>query len=546
MLTSMFTSFPSCHVVAEPSRSSCRILFWVITTSLLLNSGRAATFTVRNTNDAGPSSLRQAMLDANTSSGLDTIAFDIDGPGVHTIRPLSELPRLVEPTVIDGSTQPGYADEPLVELNGDSAGPVNGFWLETGSDGSTVRALVVNGFSGSALVITSSRNTIVGNYIGTSADGSSTSPNSLGALEISRAEENVIVGNILQTSIDLFDAPRTVIAGNLIGINRAGTAAIGPISELFVGGDSNFTTIGGVSPSERNVIVASIAVHGGTGCVIVGNNIGTDITGRVALATVGISLKGRGHRVGGSTASHRNVISGGIRFYEGSDHEIQGNFIGVAADGVTPISQGGGRIEFFNESISTITIGDVPGGSGNVIDGSLSHAIGVTPLSTRVKIRGNSMIRTRARVGIDLNRDGETPNDRGDADSGANMLQNHPLLSGTSQDGETVLNGTLDSTPSTTFLIDFYTNTDFASGLNRIDWTATTTATTDATGVGTFVFRTSAPLHTISATATDPQGNSSEFSPPPTDVTAIPTMTINSLFFLAIALSAVAVVTLRQ
>ncbi len=55
---------------------------------------RAATFTVLNTNDSGPGSLRQAILDANATPGADTIAFNIPGSGIHTIGPLS-VPALL-------------------------------------------------------------------------------------------------------------------------------------------------------------------------------------------------------------------------------------------------------------------------------------------------------------------------------------------------------------------------------------------------------------------------------------------------------------------
>src|SRR5690349_19031512 len=65
----------------------------------------AATFTVINTNDSGAGSLRQAMLDANTSAGADVIAFSIASGG-STISPTNALPAIIEPVTIDGSTQP--------------------------------------------------------------------------------------------------------------------------------------------------------------------------------------------------------------------------------------------------------------------------------------------------------------------------------------------------------------------------------------------------------------------------------------------------------
>src|SRR5436190_1596225 len=68
---------------------------------------QAATFTVTNTNDSGAGSLRQAIVDANGNAGLDTVAFNIPGAGVHTITPLSSLPYFTDPVFLDGYTQPG-------------------------------------------------------------------------------------------------------------------------------------------------------------------------------------------------------------------------------------------------------------------------------------------------------------------------------------------------------------------------------------------------------------------------------------------------------
>ncbi len=73
----------------------------------------AATFTVTNTNDSGPGSLRQAILAANANPG-STVAFSI-GSGVRTIRPLSTL-ELTSGTIADGTTQPGYSGTPLIEI----------------------------------------------------------------------------------------------------------------------------------------------------------------------------------------------------------------------------------------------------------------------------------------------------------------------------------------------------------------------------------------------------------------------------------------------
>lgn len=85
------------------------ISFATITTLWVLQAptAEAANFTVTNTLDVGAGSLRQAILNANSSLGTDTINFNIPGAGPHTIQPSSELPTITDPVIIDGYTQPG-------------------------------------------------------------------------------------------------------------------------------------------------------------------------------------------------------------------------------------------------------------------------------------------------------------------------------------------------------------------------------------------------------------------------------------------------------
>src|SRR3954470_23547699 len=99
--------------------------------ALSVGTVAADTYTVSNTLDTGPGSLRQAILDANSHAGSDTIAFNIPGTGVRTITPATELPAITSPVTIDGYTQPGASANtaaagdnavPLIQLNGTSAG----------------------------------------------------------------------------------------------------------------------------------------------------------------------------------------------------------------------------------------------------------------------------------------------------------------------------------------------------------------------------------------------------------------------------------------
>src|SRR6185436_14143197 len=108
------------------------------------------TFTVTNTNDGGPGSLRQAISDANTNVGsTNNIDFAIPGSAPFTITPLSSLPNITNPVVIDATTQPGFNGAPLVELDGSSVvGNLNGaFFINAAGAGSTVRGFAINRFA---------------------------------------------------------------------------------------------------------------------------------------------------------------------------------------------------------------------------------------------------------------------------------------------------------------------------------------------------------------------------------------------------------------
>ena len=220
-----------------------------------------STFTVTNTNDDGAGSLRQAILNANASTGFDAIEFNIPSTGPHTIQPLSALPRITEPVVIDGYTQSGASPNTngpdlgtnavlMIELDGTNAGDnVNGLIIEAG--GNTVRGLVINrfpGFGDGIIILFNGGNSIQGNFIGTDVSGTTELPNDIGVLISANskgniigtdgdgvddgAERNLISGNV-RDGIRLQRGPvgaatdLNVIAGNLIGTDRTGTLAVG-------------------------------------------------------------------------------------------------------------------------------------------------------------------------------------------------------------------------------------------------------------------------------------------------------------------------------
>jgi CSLREA domain-containing protein len=197
------------------------------------------SFTVINTNDSGPGSLRQAILNANAVPGLNTIDFAIPGAGVHTIALTAALPTITDPVVIDGTTQPGFDPnnpKPVIVLNGSGAGPdvneqpANG--LRLGGGNTTVKGLVIQGFAGDGILIEGhGGDSIVGNYIGTDPDGKGAVPNNNG-MEINNVGGNSIVGDVISGNsnvgilVESLNATGNDIQGNFIGTDATGMAAV--------------------------------------------------------------------------------------------------------------------------------------------------------------------------------------------------------------------------------------------------------------------------------------------------------------------------------
>src|SRR5262249_46707877 len=143
---------------------------------LAASSLAPVTFLVTNNNDAGPGSLRQAILASNArpSSGPNLINFNIADPQLRTIVPGSPLPAIVESTMIDGYSQPGASANTLsngfnasllIGLEGTNAGP-DAIGLDLRRDNSGVRGLSIIDFAGGAIAISGARsNLIQGNLL---------------------------------------------------------------------------------------------------------------------------------------------------------------------------------------------------------------------------------------------------------------------------------------------------------------------------------------------------------------------------------------------
>ena len=98
-------------------------------------------------------------MSANASPG-STINFTI-GIGQQSIVPASALPAITVPVTIDGTTQPGFTNQPLIVLNGTGAGAhASGLVLVGGN--STVKGVAIDNFStGFGLLLVSGGSNVV-------------------------------------------------------------------------------------------------------------------------------------------------------------------------------------------------------------------------------------------------------------------------------------------------------------------------------------------------------------------------------------------------
>ncbi|MCA9208003.1 MAG: DUF4347 domain-containing protein, partial [Planctomycetales bacterium] len=338
--------------------------------------GLMASFTVTNTNDSGAGSLRQAILDANALGGTDTITFNIStadpgyvdptpgrplsGDEYWSISILTQLDTITDTVILDATTQAGFVDSPVIELNGISSSGANGLTLGAGSDNSIVRGFAINRFD--------------------------------------------------SNGISLF--------GNTNGIQ------------------------------------------------IVGNYIGTDITGTIGLGNGddGIELNSaHTAQIGGSTLADRNIVAGnsnvGIRLGSSSSNNVvQGNWIGVGAGGESLGNSHGVYLGF--SGAANNLIGGINPGEGNIIANQSGDGIGASPTAGSSNAFLGNTYYANADLAIDLEGNGVTANDVGDSDTGANDLQNFPILTvaTTNESNEVTISGSINSVSNSYYRVELYAN----------------------------------------------------------------------------------------
>ena len=374
-----------------------------------------ATYVVTTAADTGSGTLRAAITQANIGGVPATISFSIGG-GVQTITPVAQLPEILVPVTIDGTTQTG-GTTPGIVISGASAGAnANGLMLKGGH--STVRGLAIGGFAstgtaGIGLVLeTAGGNVVQGNYFGTDAGGTALRVNASDGIVVragsggnliggtTAAARNVIGGALLAgITVAIDAAPGNVISGNYIGLNAAGTAALAQGGNgIFV--DSADDTIGGTVAGARNVISGNAlpAVFIGmdaTRVVVQGNWFGTDAGGTYGVANSGNGVyidRSPNNLVGSTNALGRNVFgedhNPGVYIYgaAATGNTVEGNYVGTNAAGTAALSFGNGIIV---DGANGNRIGVAVAGGGNLVSGNPSPAIDLIDGASGNAILGN-------------------------------------------------------------------------------------------------------------------------------------------------------------
>ncbi len=283
-------------------------------------------------------SLREAIIAANNTPNSvlsqDHISFNLTGPttaGMHVIRLVADLPVITGATTIDGSTAPDYLGTPTVRIDG--GGTSKGFDFQAGANYSVINALAITGMKFSGIDIATSNVVVTRNFIGTTGTA---------------AAGNQTVG------IGIYGA------FNEIGRANAGNVISGNLnSGVFING----------AAATRNKVV--------------GNFIGTDATGTVAVANgrdgVLLSDAGIQNTIGASVVDQRNIISGnvwcGIELVgTTAQTDILNNYIGTDVSGMFAISNGQSGICLWNGAANNF-IGRSGAGNGNLISGNVGNGI---------------------------------------------------------------------------------------------------------------------------------------------------------------------------
>lgn len=403
-----------------PGRPSHPLLFRPFSSLEPLEARIApATFTVTSIEDAGPGSLRQAILDANAAAGLDSIVFHIGtGFGSKIITVLSPLPNITSPVILDGATQISDSTVPHIWLRGSANLPsdTNGLVISgAAANGSTINGLAIGGFP---------------------ANG----------LEIVRSDNNTVTASAF--GLSSFELPGNGLSGILLATANNNILGGSGAAGLIVSGNGAKGAVGGIQISL------------GTGNKILGSKIGTDFTGMTAYGNQHGGIVFQASDVTSATnidtvigaPGAGNLISGnvgdGILYQNAAGTKMQANIIGLAKDGSKSLPNSGSGIRGASATTNSSAnqIGGTGAGEGNVISGNTGGGINFSGLLVTGQPSSQGTIILGNLIGTDASGNVRLPT-KGSAGTGNGIFgiqaknANNVVIGGSMPGGRNVISG---------------------------------------------------------------------------------------------------------
>jgi len=506
----------------------------------------APSAVVTTTSDGGAGSLRAAIYYAQDHPGTP-VTFNIPtsdpghSAGVFTIRPTAFLPLLAtDGVVIDGTTQPGFAGQPVVFLDGSAMPEESGdapafLMLESGCQ---VKGLGVIRFPWCGIVMDlpdATGNVVSGCWIGLNAAGSA-APNVKQGIQVSNGASGNLIGGTTVAARNVLSGngeygiwmsgsgtAANRVLGNYIGTNPAGNAAVAnQVGGVIVTEGAHDQVIG--SAAAGNVISGNqtaglfLTGAGVTNNSVCGNFFGTDATGSASVPNTfaGVYLIGgcSANRLGDGPGSG-NLISGnggvGVLIADAATHGnfVRNNRIGPAASGAFSFTNQFNGISIQNGAQSSVIGGSGPG-AANVIAGNTSSGIGLYDAGTTGHEFTRNSIHGNGWLGISLN-------------NGSNGGQLAPVLDSATLGITTRVTGSLNGTANAGYELELFSSGSVFPPSGR-HFIGRGSVTANGSGVATIDLVLSAPVpagQVITATARGGSGTS-EFS------NGVPVTTIDS------------------
>lgn len=404
-----------------------------------------------------------------------------------------------------------------------------GVYINGGSN-NTIHTNLISGNDSFGVYVSGNGNVIINNRIGTTANGAGALGNGEEGILVQDAGQtrigsnltgsNIISGNKGHGILVSGNSPGTRIESNFIGTTPAGVAIPNSGAGIYLNAPS--VAVGGTTSGTGNVVAGNLQsgiVIDKAGATLRLNRIGVNPAGgKLANGSYGIYVRSSNNQIG--VPGLGNIIGGntqdGVFLESGEKNSLSGNYIGTDSSQSAALGNGMAGVSVLYAQ--NTLIGGGANGAANTIAFNNTDGVYIPNAASQgTRINVNS-IYSNGDLGIDLGNTGVTPNDVGDGDAGANGLQNFPVLTSAGSNGAaTHYAGSLNSKPNQTYRLEFYiTGGCDPSGYGEgRGFAGSVDVTTN--GSGTAAINAVIPIGIsantrVSATATDANGNTSEFS----------------------------------